>query len=864
MSGPGVGRPPARTPEFWWGGLAFVAALTVTAAVAAWPIYASTGFVVLAIAAPVLGGGLAFLATVRRWSAPLVGAVAVGVVAVVGVPLAVPSALSSLDRLPRGFVDLALGLVTGWKQLVTIEIPVGDYQATLAPALVVFFAGPLLALLATWRVGPSGLWAAPVLGLMQAFGLLFGAADADAPVRLGPLALAAPREMVLGFGALLLLVALLVWRADWRRRAALRVTEVATGVHHAGSQSSAVARRALTAAGMLAVAALAAGAAAPALATAPRAVLRSTLEPDLRIRDEVSPLAAYRESFAGDAYESILFRLSGQGAADVDRIRLATLESYDGQVYRVGDPRATPGESTDFRRVPTRLPGSPSGGAAVAIEIESLDGIWAPLPVGATEVSFSGDRAAALADSFYYSDDLDAGVGLAADGWQPGDVLLVRVAPASTATVAGLAAPRAGDADEDPLIPTELERWVERQGVASDGQGLQDLVDRLRARGYLSHALTETSAPWLADLDDAAFVPSAPGHSLDRIAALFAALLRQEDEVGASPDAPAADAALVAAVGDDEQFATAAALLARHLGFSSRVVVGFRVSADVEVAQPAACGGGECRGRNLTAWAEVRDVDGSWLPLDASPQFANPLTPAIDSSRDPEIPTEVPSQIADSVVPPEGAPGEGGGEDEERPDPGVDLSWLWAILRVVGTVALVAVAVLAPFASILAAKAFRRAARRREPDPESRIARGWQEWLDAAVDHGARLPANSTRSTIASAVSLARRSRPADVEWADAGALAERADRAVFAAVAPDSAEGEAFWAIVDADRRLWATGLSPWQRVRAALSLRSFTRAVDARQLVSAPARRLSHRWGLTRGLTSARLSKGVTRARR
>src|SRR3546814_9538657 len=70
------------------------------------------------------------------------------------------------------------------------------------------------------------------------------------------------------------------------------------------------------------------------------------------------------------------------------------------------------------------------------------------------------------------------------------------------------------------------------------------------------------------------FQPSAAGHSLARIDTMFSRLLERESD----PRAAASDN-YVAAVGDDEQFAVATALIARELGFPARVVVGARLSA---------------------------------------------------------------------------------------------------------------------------------------------------------------------------------------------------------------------------------------------------------------------------------------------
>ena len=87
-----------------------------------------------------------------------------------------------------------------------------------------------------------------------------------------------------------------------------------------------------------------------------------------------------------------------------------------------------------------------------------------------------------------------------------------------------------------------------------------------------SRSATETPL-WMQSLPDYTFQPSASGHSLARIDAMFARLLERETDPRA-----AASENFVAAVGDDEQFATAVALIARELGFPARVVVGARLT----------------------------------------------------------------------------------------------------------------------------------------------------------------------------------------------------------------------------------------------------------------------------------------------
>ena len=54
-----------------------------------------------------------------------------------GVPAAVPgSAIAGVIATPHGVVELLAGAALSWKQLVTIAVPVGSYQALLVPAFL--------------------------------------------------------------------------------------------------------------------------------------------------------------------------------------------------------------------------------------------------------------------------------------------------------------------------------------------------------------------------------------------------------------------------------------------------------------------------------------------------------------------------------------------------------------------------------------------------------------------------------------------------------------------------------------------------------------------------------------------------------
>ena len=110
------------------------------------------------------------------------------------------------------------------------------------------------------------------------------------------------------------------------------------------------------------------------------------------------------------------------------------------------------------------------------------------------------------------------------------------------------------------FIPEQLTAWLEAQNASiSTGADLQDIAKKLRDRGYLSHSLTDpanadNTETWMSLVELSTFEKSAAGHNVARIDKMFKDLLtKQEQSSGTN---------LVGAAGDDEQFATAIALIA--------------------------------------------------------------------------------------------------------------------------------------------------------------------------------------------------------------------------------------------------------------------------------------------------------------
>jgi hypothetical protein len=790
------------------GGTLYVAITVVGAVVAAWPVYASISFLVLAVVAALAGAGIAVLSAWRRWGGWLTSALLAGVFVLLVVPLAVPSRLGGPAEIVRGLGEGVAGVLLAWKDLVTVDLPVGTYRNLLVPALVVLLVGTCAALRLSWRSDRLATAAVPVGFGMLGFGLFFGRTETSAPWQVGPVVLNAPVETLLGVAGLTSALLWLAWRTHDERVQALQRAATAGGVRVSRRPSRADRRRTVTGTVMVVVALLAAVVVVPwAAQGADRDVLRSAAGPQPEIAAAPSPLSGYRALFAPAREDDVLFRVQADGALP-ERVRVATLDVYDGEIFRTGGVDA----GAAFERVPSTRVAAAGEPVEVEVQVEELGGIWMPTVGDLVSAEFRGDRAAALSDGFYYSAEAAAGVQTAGGGWETGDAYRLTAADAAPRELSALVAPGA-----DPLVeaPDNLRRWVEEHTTGSDGAALAGLVELLRERGFLSHALViddEEPPAWVAELSGYSFQPSASGHSLARIDTLFTRLLERE----ADPRAAASDN-YVAAVGDDEQFAVAVALVAGEVGFPARVVVGARLSA-ADTSVPT-CDEGVCRARDLAAWAEVQDEDGTWTAVDASPQWERSPSLEVTEQRDPENVTEVRPDSVEEVVPPEPVQEDSARDDDDAAAEGLDLTWLWPILRIAGIVLLVLAVLLGPFIAIVGAKAARRRGRRRAAAPAARIAGGWDEYVDAGVDAGRAVPRGATRSELAAAYATT-----------EGGLLASGADRAVFSTEDIDPAEAEEFWRIVDAERRAMARERGPGRRLLAAVSLKSFVRILAPR----------------------------------
>lgn len=752
-----MSRSPVAPPRPYWATVLLLLLALGVGASTWWPVYESRAFLVAVAVAAVAGVAIGLAGARFRWPLWLTAVVTVAAFLVLGVPAAVPSrALWGVLPTPQGLAELVPAVALSWKQLVTIAIPVGSYRALLVPVfLLTLLAGVSAALLAFRSRYPAAALLGPVV--------VFGAG----------IALGSPRGSAAVWTGIALLVVIVVWLlhlAQSRRR----------GSRLAGGGAAAGWRRVLGATAMLGVAALLAGAAAVQVPDETRTVVRTEIRPPFEPRSYASPLAGFRASFRPETREEPMLEVLGlpEGAP----LRVAALDSYDGVVYSVGGGSGGRARSGEFTRVPYRIDRGDVAGEQIELRITVLGYAepWVP-GVGRLErVVFAGDRAERLGEGFFYNDTTSTGA--AQGGLSRGDRYTSRSvlphAPGELSELRPGTAVIPGGVEPPEEVQRLLDRWA--PSSATPGERLEGLVDGLRREGYVSHGQAEDA------------VPSRSGHALDRLADL-------------------ADARPM--VGDDEQYAVVAALLARQIGFPARVVVGYRGGERV----------GETtvfRGADRAAWIEVQDASGVWVTIDPNP------VPREIPEREPDQPTSV--SRPQSVLPPpaDHTPVDDVSDDpdqppEERPDD--EPAWLerlWFIGGVVG-VSLLGLALLAsPFLAVIAAKSGRRRARRRDADAVRRVEGGWEEFADAARDYGYAIPPGATRAEQA-----------AFVGGLGPLVLAAAVDRAVFAPAGPAAEEEDRVWRTVAELERELAVGRRRRDRLRALVSLASFGRYAGSRR---------------------------------
>ena len=743
--------------------LGFVAADVVALLVLAvvgwssfWFVFPANHVIAIAIAAIPTGIAVGVVGAHRRWSFAAVAFATIGAYfAIVGAVALRSTTIAGVIPTLDTFIGGAEAAVTSWKQVVTLETPIEGFESALAAPVILILVATVVAASLTFRVAQPAWAVLPLISLL-----------------VGGIALGTFRPVAAVLQGATLVVVAVAWLAARRFEAR---TEGGRGLVADNDDHARLAKRRLVLGTAILILATLVGAnfSTTLFPVEQRQILRDEVVPPIELHDYPSPLQSFR-SYIRDYEDSAFFTVSDlpEGA----RVRLATLDTYDGVVFRVtGNGSPTAGS---FSRVGPQIASNAEGETVqLSITIGALDGVWLPSLGYLTGVEFEGDRSDAMTKSLYYN--IETGTVVVTAGIARGDVYRV------TTVV--------------PRVPTEDELReagvanipVETYGAIPDSAGtvaseiVEDestragqvfaLADYLEGTGFFKHGLD----------DD---VEARSGHGAERIEGLFGG-----DRM----------------VGDDEQYAVAFVLLAHELGIPARVVMGFYPE-DEQGGRFAASSD------DVHVWAEVPFNGLGWVAIDPMP--AEDKEPPVDPpDPDPE-PSPRPVQPPPPPDEPEAVPPAVPTDDQaidDRLGGGANIVKLAAFL--VGGLGLFFVFAL-PVLVLLAAKQRRTRRRRLARNPADRFSGGWAELVDYAVDTGIDIPTGNTRRESARLIAP-------EFDGSGIEVLARHADEGVWSPDNPTVTAASAFWVEVDSviagmrARRSW------WERVTARMSLRSVAR---------------------------------------
>ncbi|MBS2939455.1 hypothetical protein KDN32_17070 [Nocardioides sp. J2M5] len=686
-----------------------------------------------AVAAGTLVGlGVALLTRRLGWGAWPAVLLLLGCHLLLGPALAVPDlALAGIAPDVDSVSALVTGLVSAWRDSLTLLTPLGSTGTVLLVPWVMSLVAGLAAGAFLWRSRRPGGAAIVVLAAF-----VVAAAFGDRVT-----GLTITRGLVLATG-------LLVW-TRWRETRDVRVSWT---------------RRLGMTAAVIAVAGGLAGVMTSALAGDTRTVLRDHVDPPFDPMDYPSPLVRYRAYYDERALgEKTMFTTTGLSTGD--RIRIATMDTFDGIVWNVAGGPGAPTQSGTFGRLSAQP--DEAGEQDVTITIEDYSGPWVPT-VGETlgVVALRDGRADGSIQSRVLYNDA-TGTMAQLGGTVRGTTYEMRSlrpeVPASPEALAAASGAMPQAPADIPVLTKKVQEWLAEAGSPGGGAAAAALADAFRKGYYSDGKEGEATSP--------------SGHGAKRITDLVG-----DDQM----------------IGNDEQYASAMGVAAQQQGLPARVVIGFVVPDSTGVV----------KGADVHAWVEVHLEDAGWVAFVPTPD--KDRTPQ-QQQEDPE-PEPQPNVVQPPVIPTEPddlddkAP-QGAGKGTPAPPP-IPIGDILTYLAVAGG----AVLLTSPFWALLVVKRSRRRRRRRAADPVARMSGGWREIADRARDLGIRLPHSNTRQESGSLLD-------ARVPGSGVLLLAGRADRHVFGPTAPTDEEARAYWDDVDTALKRLRKSAPWWRRPLAVLS---------------------------------------------
>ncbi|MBT1161536.1 MULTISPECIES: transglutaminase-like domain-containing protein [Bifidobacterium] len=550
----------------------------------------------------------------------------------------------------------------------------------------------------------------------------------------------------------------------------------------------------------------------------PRLTLRDHYDPPISLRDYASPLSGMRAYIARHRDDVML---TAKGLPPGTAVRIATMDMFDGNVWNLSDsydgashseylrmPPVSTGTGVDARETPTdSVPFT-----ATFVVGATFGDVWLPTAGAVHGITVMNDAVVARRRVQSESDtagdgpvlyNAKTGAALLPTGLRPGLIYrqtgVLAVEPETQAIAKASAAQ-----DGTPglaEIPQSVEQLASRtvQSHNADGQAAQALA-RILQQGWFSHGTEDE-------------YPSSPGHGSKRLDELASADLM---------------------VGDDEQYASLMAVMARWIGLPSRVVLGFLPKdADGMIDKSRTTTGDDgttivrFTGNDIAAWVEIKLTNLGWVMFRPSPKESRVADRTMIAAqryrpvnRRPSMPLGDPPR--DEIIP-QGSSSVLGGTDASRDKPSAStrsrLDMVVSGMALYGSpIWLLSLWSLALFGVTMLMFAIIRI----RGSPRQRVLAGWLAIRVQAVRCGLprhRLDGSLTRTEQVRAM--------ADHFHGDAAliseleALARRTDHLVFAGRRVEHRQASEYWQMAMKARRRIRSASSRRRRMLAVMSIR-------------------------------------------
>ncbi|PID98490.1 MAG: hypothetical protein CSA83_00980, partial [Actinomycetales bacterium] len=255
-----------------------------------------------------------------------------------------------------------------------------------------------------------------------------------------------------------------------------------------------------------------------------RKVFRDQIEPPLNIEAYHSPLTYFR-NYSFNLKDETLFKVTNYPAGA--RLRLATLNAYDGVVYHIAET----GPTDAFQRVGEMIGDSTDAGAkTLEVKVNEYSGNWMLGGDDVQSIKFTSQRAKLLAENLYYSAELET--LFQRNSLVEGDTYQIAIVPKKTWTDSQLRNQKfaAVPLSKNEGVPDEVTRLASQitADITNPLQQVRAIESYLKDNGFFSNSNR-----------------SRAGHRAERIQTMLS-----EDQI----------------VGDDEQYGVAMALMLGQLG----------------------------------------------------------------------------------------------------------------------------------------------------------------------------------------------------------------------------------------------------------------------------------------------------------